>query len=429
MTEPIIEFKPSLVKLSKNESEVLKLLVEAGKLIAPVYLEQEREAKQDITKKEIEKTAKKDLEILSPYTAVEKINGKLVITPYHIKYTKLLAPIASKLEEAANVTDNKDFGNALKIQAKSLLNGEYERAIAAWLKMKPYILDISIGPLQHFDDKIFSSKASYYAWVGVVDAEGTERLNNYKAVTLSVRRKAILPKERIDSLERVKAKVLDVVVFSGGMARTKFVGINLPMDPRLFEAYGSEITLFNQPNDLRLKEQIQPTFNKVFSREFKQGFSEEDLRRGYLRNVALHELAHSYLYYRNAAKNLQDLFACIHELSATTLGLIMAGSLLLKDRITNKQLESMMIAFISRALYLKERKEEHKPMANYALGSAIFINFLLESGALKQYKGLLVPSFTKIFMSIHELFDILEGLQANGAREDAESFIKKYNFI
>lgn len=423
-SKPLIEFNPKLPKLTKSEKAVLKLLIEAGRLIAPLYLEQEKQAR--LSQEEIEMAAKKDPDILSPYTVVEKVDGKLTAVPYHVKYEKFLKPIADELNEASKLSEKKEFSKFLKLQAKALLDGSYEEAIIAWLKIKPYILDISIGPIEHFDPKLFYAKAAYQGWVGVLDLEGTKRLNNYKSITLSASRKALIPKERINNLGRVKAKTIDVILLSGFMARVQFVGVNLPMNLNIIEKYGSEVTIFNQPNDLRMKEQIIPTFNKIFSPEFRQGFDSEDLRRGSLRYVALHELAHDYLYYKNSSKNLQDLLPAIYELSATVLGIRMAGSLLLKDRITNKQLESMIVAFICRSFYLIEKSKDNQYMINYALGGAIFINFMLKSGALKQLHGLAIPNFMKIFVSLHDLLYMLEHLLSSGIRKDAAAFIKKY---
>lgn len=423
---PIIQFNPKLPRLSASEKATLKLLVEAGKLIAPLYLEQEKQAKKGPTSEEVERAGKKDPNILSPYTVVEKINGKFVATPYHEKYAELLAPVAEKLNQAASTTDNKEFEKALRTQAKALLEGIYEEAAATWLKTKPYILDISIGPVEHLDDQLFFGKASYQAWVGTLEVEGTERFNNYKSVTLSARRKALISKERVDNHDKIKAKVIDVALFSGVMARTKFVGVNLPMDVGFVEKYGSEITLFNQANDLRMKEQIIPTFNKIFSKAFREGFAYEDLRRGYLRTVALHELAHSYLYYRHAAENLKELFLAIEELAATVLGLRMAGYLLLKDGITNKQLESMIVTYLCRSFYLKDKGREDKFMLNYGLGGTIFVNYLLECGAIRQNQGLIFPNFMKVFVALHDLENILEDLLSSGVRKDAQILIEKY---
>lgn len=425
--KPLLEFNPKLPKLTENEKKVLKLLVEAGKLIAPLYLEQENQLNQDVSKKEIEKLAKQEPMALSPYTVVENVDGNFQIIPYHVKYAKFLQPIADKLNEASKATNNKEFGKFLELQAKALLDGSYEEAMAALIQMKLYILDISIGPLNYFN-RVFAGKAAYQAWVGVLDIEGTKRLNNYKSVVFNASRKALVPNERIENFDHVKVKTIDEVLLSGLIARSKFVGLSLPMDINWIEKHGSEVTIFNQVNDLRLKEQIMPTFNKIFSPGFKQGFTPEDLRRASLRYVALHELAHNYLYYKNSEKNLQELFPAIYELTATLLGMRIAGTLLLKDRITNKQLESMIVAFVCRSFDLIEKSKKDKFMINYALGGTIFINFMLESGAIKQKGGMAITNFAKIFLSLHELSYIMERLLSSGTKKDAEDFIKKYGF-
>ncbi len=427
MKKPLILFYPNLPKLSKNEMEVLDLLIDAGKLIVPIYLEQEKYAESQINKAELERAAKNNPAIFDPYTVVEKIEGKIVATPYHIKYAKLLKPIAKKLIEASKLTTNKEFGNALKIQAEALLNGTYDQATINWLKTKQYILDISILPLKPSDNRMPFSKASYQAWVGVVDVEGTKRFHTYKDVTLSSMRHGVLPENRIDNPEKIKGKVLDIVILSGFMARTKFAGVHLPTDVAIVEKYGSEITLFNQANDLKVKEQIIPVFDKIFSPEFKEGFSFEDLRRGYLRAVALHELAHSYLYYKNASQKLQDLFPIIDELAATALGLRLSGSLLLIDRITEKQLESMIVAYLCRSFYytLNANTSQH-PLRNYAVGGNILINFMFQHGAIKKSEKYVVLNFMKIFVCLHDLSDMLEKILSSETRKDAEKFIVKY---
>lgn len=432
----LLQFNPKLPRLSKSEKAVLKLLVEASKLIAPIFAEQERQLQENgnfypkgINRETIEEVAKKNPEILSPFTVVEKVDGEIVAIPYHVKYAELLKPIIDKLNQASTITDNKEFARLLRLQAKALKEGSYEEAMAAWLNMKPYILDISIGPLEHYDDEVFFTKAAYQAWVGVMEEEGTERLNNYKNVILSARRDALIPGERLNNYEKVKVRVDDVLVVSGFMAKAKFVGRNIPMNLKLVEKHGSAITLFNQINDLRMKQQIIPVFEKIFSPVFRKGYSREDLRRGSLRYVAFHELAHNYLYYKNSAKNLGDLLPSIYELTATLLGMRIAGSLLLKEMINSQQIESMIIAFICRSYALIEKSKIDQSMANYALVGTIFINFMLESGALKRKGGMAMPNFMKIFVSLHELAYMLERLLSSGTRKDAENLIAKYGHI
>lgn len=433
---PLIEFKIKLPGLSKNEGTVLELLIEASKLIGSIYLEQENQMVREgnfyprgVSRLDIEKAAKRDPSILSAFTVVERVNGKLVAIPYHVKYADFLKPIADKLNAASEITDNREFGRFLNLQAKALMDGSYEEATAAWLKMKQYIIDINIGPAEHFDDQLFFEKAAYQAWVGVLDLEGTERLNNYKNIILRAKREALIPGERLENYEKVRAVTIDVITLSGFMAEKKFVGMNLPMNLEFVRKYGSQVTIFNQVNDLRMKEQIVPTFAKIFMPAFRKGYSLEDLRRGSLRYVAFHELAHHFLFYKHSAENLKDLLHVVYELTATLLGMRIAGSLLLKDVINSKQLESMIITFICRSFDLIEKSKRDKSMINYALQGAVFINFILERGALKQVGKMIVPNFMKIFVYLQELSYTLERLLALGTRTDAEVLIKKYGSL
>ena len=68
-------------------------------------------------------------------------------------------------------------------------------------------------------------------------------------------------------------------------------------------------------------------------------------------------------------------------------------------------------------------------MANYVLGSTIFINFMHESGALKELGDEAIPNFMKIFVSLHDLSNMLEHLLSSGTRREAEVFIKKYRIL
>src|SRR5688500_15846258 len=118
MDKAVIKFNPKLPKLSKNEQQILNLLVEAAELIAPIYLEQEKAIKavsgffhNMANKAKVEKSNKKVPQISSAYTVVDRVDGKLVTTLYHIKYENLLKPVAEKLYEAARITENKQFGN------------------------------------------------------------------------------------------------------------------------------------------------------------------------------------------------------------------------------------------------------------------------------------------------------------------------------
>jgi len=432
MNLPFVLFKPKLSHLSKNERDVLVLLIEAGKLIVPIYQLQENHSlpganfyPENITKKDILKAAKDDPEILSPYTVVEKNNDKLVAVPYHDKYKKLLEPVANKLVEASKVTENKEFAQRLKMQAQALMDGTYNKATASWMSMKPYVLDINIGPVERYDDKLLFTKTSYQAWVGVMDQEATERFNKYSTIILGARRKTLMSSERVDYYGKVQTRIDDAVLFSGLIARTLFVGVNLPNDTEMVEKCGSEITIFKQTNHLRHKANLV-IFKEIFDPQFQKQFTQADLENGSLYLTALHELAHTYLRFKGAEKRLEDLFPIIDELAATVLGFRVCGSLFLKDITTEKQLEAMMLSGLLRSFRYVLSRQDDRSIYHYTKGGAIFINYLLGSGALKEVGGVSWPNFTKIFMSLSELASILERLLSQGTYRDAGVFIEKY---
>ena len=430
----LISLNPKLPILNKNEKKVLSLLIEAASLVLPIYKLQENPKypganfyPHDATKEEIEDAAKKDPEILSPFTVVERVGGKLVAIPYHQKYAKYLKPVVDKLNQAAELTESEDFKKLLKVRAKALTEGLYKDALIEWLEMKPYILDISINLVDHFDDKLLRAKASYQAWVGVVDMEQTKKLATFKDLIFSARREAFMPSERVENFGKVGAKMEDAVLLVGLISKTKFVGLNLPSDLKVLENHGAEIVLFKNINRLRVAEQIKPTFERIFSRGFKSGYTEEGLVRGNLSYIALHEISHSYLRYKNAERNLKDLFPVINELAATALGIRVSGSLMLKDQLTSKELESMIVAFICRSFYLTTLTERDGSLSKYAEGGVIFVNYMLENKSVQTVDGMAIPNFMKVFVSIQELSYLLEKLLSSGTRKDAELFIKRFS--
>src|SRR3989344_9151880 len=131
--DAVLEFnieKAIYSELSKDERQALPILTQAAKIIADIYLEQEKDHDlylgagfypPNTTDSQIEKEAKKNPQILSPYTIVEKTPSGLKATPYHIKYKNNLEQISRLLKKAANIVKDEAFADYLQIAAKSLL--------------------------------------------------------------------------------------------------------------------------------------------------------------------------------------------------------------------------------------------------------------------------------------------------------------------
>lgn len=436
MKRPIVEYNPKLPELSKTELKVLGLLREAGKLIVPIYELQENHKfpganfyPYDVTVGEIRKSALKNPDILSPYTVVERQAGKLVAIPYHEKYAHLLKPIAEILFEAARITDDKGFAKALKIQAQALLDGSYDKATIAWMTMKPYILNITIGPIERYDDKLFFIKTAYQAWVGVLDKKATENATNLKHIILSSQRKILMPSEYVTFFDKVQTRVDKTILFSGLIAKLRFTGTNLPNDVALMKKYGTEISIFEPSLSYWFYKKHCPIFKAVFEKKFQQSYNDEGLLKGSMYYILLHELAHSFMRYRDAEKRLGNLFPVIDEIAASVMGIKACGSLLLKDVISEKDLQYIMVMFMVRLFDWLDQMKEDPSVIYYVRGNAIALNFLFSSGGVQQSGGISWPNFTKMFMAIDELASALNMILSNGSYQDAKIFIENYGSL
>ena len=381
----VVKFPAKDAKLTISEKKVFKKLIEAAELIPSICQKQVNnqypEANfypPDATKEEIQKAARNDPLILSPYTMVERDkNQKLISIPYHIKFKKELTEIARLIREAAKLSANHDFASRLKLQANALLDGNYEASDIYWLSMKPYKINFVIGPIERYDDKLFFTKCTYQSWIGIMDDKLTADAIRFKDYIVSARRKVLAPSEKVDFLDKIQIRVDNTLIFSGLIARFMFTSSNLPNDVNLMEKHGSEITIFKPSFDIKFKQERYPIFRAIFESKFQQSYPLEILRLASLRNSYLHEISHPLLRYRDAERRLKEYFPIFDEISASIFGVKACGSLLLKEMISQKELEAIMVMFIALAFswwidYLKEPSVVH-----YAQGFAIALNFFL----------------------------------------------------
>ena len=431
---PVVRFPQTGLKLTSLEKKVLAKLIQAAESIAPIYLKQENRNNnganfypRDVTKQQIKEAAKENPDILSPYTMVEKgLKGRLKAVPFHIRFKKELVKTAKYIRDAAKITENRDFAKRLELQADALLDGNYEASDIYWLSIKPYKINFVIGPIERYNDKLFFTKCSYQAWVGIMDKKQTDDAIKFKDYIVGARRKVLAPSEKVELLDKIQIRVDVTLIFSGLIARFMFTSSNLPNDVNLMEKHGSEVTIFKPSFECKFSDERHPIFHAIFEEKFQKDYPVDVLKLGSLRNAYLHEISHPLLRYRDAERRLKEYFPIFDEISASVFGVKSCGSLLLKDAITQKELEAIMVMFIALAFswwlsYLKEPSVIH-----YAQGFAIALNYSLENGAIRESNGFSWPNFTKLFVSLGELTDTLERILAVGTYDDAKKFVETY---
>src|SRR3990167_976874 len=282
--------------LSIQERKILNKLGEAAKIISSLYLAQKNPRYRganfypsDATKKEIELAAKKDPEILSPYTFVERKGEKLVAVPYRVKFKKELLEIAQLLKGAAVLSSDKNFQAYLRARAEDLLKDNYDRSNILWLKTERSKISCVIGPFDRYLDQLFFKKRAYMAWIGVLDEEETRDLEKFKVALLSSERKYLPGAKRV-KVSKVKLRVEDTLLFAGLVADFKFTGNTLPSseDLHLHEKYGSILTIFKPAINARFSTWIYPIFQKFFYQDIQNQYSRKELETIFLTSVVVH---------------------------------------------------------------------------------------------------------------------------------------------
>ncbi len=116
-------------------------------------------------------------EKFNQYTLVRRNEeGELYTIPYHEAYKERLERAAGYLRTAANLAKNEQLNEYLALRAEALLNSVYDPSDIAWLEMEDNTLDIIIGPIENYEDKLFNAKTAFEAYVLVKDKEWSERL-------------------------------------------------------------------------------------------------------------------------------------------------------------------------------------------------------------------------------------------------------------
>ncbi len=431
----IKKFPVNLSSLSENEKEVLALLTRAAELIAPIYAKQVNDKylganfyPHDATKEEIQNAAKHDPQILNPQTIIERDkNGKLIAIPYHEKYSQELEIIAKILYQAAEASSNKEFAKRVKFQAETLLNGTYEMNDISWLTMPSYKISLIIGPEERYEDRLLYCKGSYTAAVGIIDETESKELAKLKDTIMGVKHKSHLSFERIDLLNKTQFRIDNTVIFAGLDAKYMFVGADFPHNTSVIDKYGAQLLIFKPSLKFHFEKELHPIYHKIFEKKFQKNYTPQEMFTGELRTVVLSEIGRCLTRYRYADHRLRELYPIINEIASSVVGIKACGALLLKGAVSQKELEAILVMFFCEAFRYWQNANENPSYGYYSQGFALALNYFVESGAVRSSGGFSWPNFTRMFVGLTELADILEKTLAFGSYEDAKSLIEKYN--
>ena len=418
--------------LSKDENEILPILIQASKILADVYLEQENGHEKypganlypfDVSDYEIEKAALKNSNILSPYTVVEKNRNGLMATPFHLKYKTHLSKISELLKKAASKAKNKSFAKYLKISAESILNGNYKKMDMAWLDNKNSNLIFLLGPYERYLDKRFFKKMAYLSFIGIKDKYYTRQAERiYKILSTTSGDKP----HQYPTPSRIQIFSIRNLFFSGFLARALFMSEHIPSEDSTIQESGSRLIGYLSSMDHKFNNLLYPIFKSIFEKRFQKSYSEDLLRRGNYYLVFVTGLARQLHRFEGTRERLKQLFPVIEEINSLVSGNQHCKHLVMKGVINQKELEAIIIMLICWWFSEWILAKKSNIREDYLKGDMAAINFLIKEGALHEKDGISWPNFAKIFFEMENLSNILTGLLQDGTYQEAKEFLSRY---
>jgi len=378
-----------------------------------------------ITKEAIEKSDLADK--FGAYSVIQKdTTGKLTTVPYHVLFAAELQQASSLLKQAALITEDQGLKKYLNLRADALVTDNFTASDYAWLDMKTNGLDIIIGPIENYEDKLFNARTSYEAYVLIKDKEWSKRLAKYvkmlpelqKNLPVAAKYKTETP--GTDS----ELNAYDVVYYAGDCnAGSKTIAVNLPNDEKIQQEKGTRRS--------QLKNAMQAKFDKILvpiSKELIDAEQQQYIKfDAFFANVMFHEVAHGLGIKKTVTgkgfvrEALKEQYSWLEEGKADILGLYMVTGLLKKGELQGdiKDYYTTFMAGILRSVRFGVSEAHGK--ANMQC-----FNYFKEKGAFERTgSGAYRVNFDKFASAMNDLSSFIITLQGNGDKTAVEKAQKE----
>ena len=342
-------------------------------------------------------------------------SGQLESVPYHVIYKPELQKAANLLKQAAELAQDAGLKNYLNLRAEALLTSNYTASDYAWMDMTNNTIDLIIGPIENYEDKLLSTRTSFEAYVLIKDKEWSKRLEKYVSMLPELQRG--LPVDQKYKAEtpgtESQLNAYDVVYYAGDCnAGSKTIAVNLPNDEEIQQKKGTRRS--------QLKNAMQAKFDKIMIPISKELINKEQQQfikfDAFFSNVMFHEVAHGLGikstvngkgYVRTA---LQEQGSWLEEGKADILGLYMVTALLKNGQLQGdvKDYYTTFMAGILRSVRFGAASAHGK--ANMQC-----FNYFQEKGAFERSSnGTYKVDFEKFAVAMTDLSREILMLQGNG---------------
>ncbi|MFA6571052.1 MAG: hypothetical protein WCT77_07425 [Bacteroidota bacterium] len=388
---------------------------------------------QDMTKEEFEKYIKdnpnqKD-SLENQYTVVRRDRKKFVAVPYYTAYP-LIEKIALKLEEAATFADNPSFKNYLLLRAKALRTDNYYDSDMAWMDIKDSKIDVVIGPIENYEDGIFNYKTAYETVVMIRDEEASKELEMFNKHIMDFEKNLPCDKKYIRDKVGTGTQInfVNVVYFGGDCQKgTKTIAASLPNDPKVRESKGGgKNSMYKNMMEAKFDKIVVPIAQEILDPSLVPFVD----KKAFISFVTLHEVSHTlgrgYVYGNDALsvrKAMKERYSAIEECKADILGIYNIKHLVKFGIYNNDYAKRSMVTYLV-GLYRSIRFGAEEA---HGKANLIQLNFLFEKGAIKKIKdGKFTIDEAIFFDKAAELAKLVLEAEDTGDYAKAGEILEKY---
>ena len=348
--------------------------------------------------------------------------GDLIVVPYHVAYADELKAAAELLRQAADLAESQDFANYLKLRAVALISDDYQVSDLYWMGVKDNEIDVVIGAIETYEDRLFGFRAAYESYVLIKDLDWSARLARFATFLPELQEGLPVPDEYKQESPGSDSDLnaYDVVYYAGDSnAGSKTIAINLPND--------EEVQLQKGTRRLQLKNAMEAKFDKILE-PIADKLVDESQRQhitfdAFFANTMFHEVAHG-LGIKNTIngkgtvrKALLDIASSMEEGKADILGLYMITELERAGELGDVDLRDYYVTFMTSVF----RSIRFGASSAHGRANMVRFNFFVEHGAFVRdaETGTYSVDFDRMQEAMTDLSRLLLTLQGDGDYEGA----------
>jgi len=389
---------------------------------------------EDMTREEFERWASDKAK--SFFTVIRRKPGSraLEVVPYSRAYRPDLDRAAKLLRETASLTDNASLKRFLDTRATAFLDDDYYASDLAWMDLDAPI-DITIGPYETYNDELFGYKASFEAYVCLKDEAETAKLENFTRHLQEVENNLPIdaayrnPKLAANMPIRVVNQLLSAGDGNHGVQTAAF---NLPNDERVILQKGSKKVMLKNVQHAKFDGTLTPISRMVLPAAAQPDLSFD----WFFTHILAHEISHGIGPHEilvNGKKTsvrleLKDLYSTIEEAKADSTGLFMLQYFFDKGILQGGEANEKKLynTFLASA-FRTLRFGIHEA---HGRGMALQFNFLIDRGAfVERPDGTFEVNYAKVKGATRDLTQRLLTIEAQGDYAAAKSLLDQLGVL